>query len=186
MARRILDYAAIKSAVSMRQVLDHFGMDVRQNLALCPFHPDKKPSMHVYADHFYCFSCGVGGDVINFVARLQGIRNAEAAQIVAGIGGLSAPQDDYRTRVRFRERAQERRKAEAKQKALATRYDALCAELRRLKADATQEPFSDPWCAAMMRLPACEHEAQEIFEQMGEFNGTTRIYQGGLPDSSAI
>lgn len=186
MARRILDYAAIKAAVSMRQVLDHFGVDVRQSVALCPFHPDREPSMHVYRDGFYCFSCGAGGDVINFVARLQGVRNAEAAQIVAGIGRISPARDDYRTRARLRQRAQEQRKAEAEQKALAARYDALCAELRRLRAVASGEPYTDDWCTAMRKLPCVESEAEDLFEWLGEHYGKERIHKGRLSDISAI
>lgn len=37
-------------------------------LALCPFHNDKKPSMHISPSKgiFKCFSCGAGGDVFKF------------------------------------------------------------------------------------------------------------------------
>lgn len=33
----------------------------------CPFHKDKGPSMKVYEDSFYCFSCSKGGSVVDFV-----------------------------------------------------------------------------------------------------------------------
>lgn len=185
MARRIriLDYAAIKAAVSMRQVLDHFGVDVRQSVALCPFHPDREPSMHVYRDGFYCFSCGAGGDVINFVARLQGVRNAEAAQIVAGIGGLGAMQDDYRTRARLRQRAQERRIADDMKNRLSERYNALCVEIRRLRWQSFDEPFSDAWCEAMRLLPQREAEADSLFAKLGEFDG---VHERAIPDNGAV
>ena len=40
---------------------------------LCPFHSEKTPSMVVYPENqsFYCFGCGAGGDVINFVMRIE-------------------------------------------------------------------------------------------------------------------
>ena len=38
--------------------------------ACCPFHNEKTPSFSVYTgndEHFYCYGCGAGGDVITFV-----------------------------------------------------------------------------------------------------------------------
>jgi len=42
----------------------------------CPFHEDRDPSLHLYADGgFYCFGsgCGAGGSIYDFAARLWGI-----------------------------------------------------------------------------------------------------------------
>ena len=40
-----------------------------RNKTLCPFHSDTKPSMHIYNDSntYYCFTCGHGGDTINYI-----------------------------------------------------------------------------------------------------------------------
>jgi hypothetical protein len=40
-----------------------------QNMALCPFHKDTQRSLKIYDDHFYCFGCNFGGDVIDFLKR---------------------------------------------------------------------------------------------------------------------
>ena len=42
---------------------------VRQGV--CPFHDEAEGSFTVYADseRFYCFGCGEGGDVLDFVQR---------------------------------------------------------------------------------------------------------------------
>lgn len=184
MRRQIIDFETVKKSVSMRRVLEHFGIEVkRSNIALCPFHPDSEPSMHVYHDGFYCFSCGTGGDVIKFVALLQGVKNAQAAQVVAGIGGLTAMQDDYRSRARLRQRAQERRKAEETSKRLAEAYSTLCGEIRRLHAQSFDEPFSDSWCEAMWLLPRREAEADLLFLQLGDLDG---IHERTIPDNGAI
>lgn len=37
----------------------------------CPFHPDEHPSFAVYPDHFYCFGCGVHGDIIDFINLMR-------------------------------------------------------------------------------------------------------------------
>ena len=48
-------------------------------MACCPFHKDRHPSMK--ADKIYhCFACGVGGDAIDFTARLFGLSQYEAAK----------------------------------------------------------------------------------------------------------
>ena len=51
---------------------------VRQGV--CPFHQEAEGSFTVYADteKFYCFGCGVGGDVLDFVQRTEGLTLPEA------------------------------------------------------------------------------------------------------------
>lgn len=42
---------------------------------LCPFHHDRDPSLTVYPDsqRWWCFSCNVGGDVINFTMQYHNL-----------------------------------------------------------------------------------------------------------------
>ena len=55
-----------------------YDIGIKKN-HLCPFHPDKEPSLHVYPDgKFYCFGCGKHGDAINFLALKEGIDNKTA------------------------------------------------------------------------------------------------------------
>ena len=51
---------------------------VRQGV--CPFHQEAEGSFTVYADteRFYCFGCGAGGDVLDFVQRTEGLTLPEA------------------------------------------------------------------------------------------------------------
>ena len=38
----------------------------------CPFHREKDPSLHVFPNQsWYCFGCGKGGDVYDFLGYLQ-------------------------------------------------------------------------------------------------------------------
>jgi len=51
--------------------------------ALCPFHPDKNPSLRVRLDSggFRCMACGAhGGDVLAFHMQRYGLRFADAAK----------------------------------------------------------------------------------------------------------
>ena len=47
----------------------------------CPFHgEDRKPSAKAYHNSFYCFSCNVTGDIIEFVEKLFNLSFKEAMQ----------------------------------------------------------------------------------------------------------
>ncbi|MEZ4479931.1 MAG: CHC2 zinc finger domain-containing protein [Dehalococcoidia bacterium] len=53
---------------------------------VCPFHGDTRPSLIVYpaTQSYYCFGCGAGGDVIDFVARLNKVGFKEAVEMLCG------------------------------------------------------------------------------------------------------
>lgn len=77
------DYEDVKRMVGMRRAAEFYGYPVdRQGRCLCPFHPDRHPSMKIYPHDkgYYCFSCGSGGDVVKFVGQLYGLGNEEAGK----------------------------------------------------------------------------------------------------------
>ncbi|MCK4895095.1 MAG: DNA primase, partial [Calditrichia bacterium] len=61
--------------------------------SLCPFHPEKTPSFSVSPDKqiFYCFGCGAGGNVFNFLMRFEKITFPEAFQKLAAEAGIELP-----------------------------------------------------------------------------------------------
>ena len=71
---------------------------------LCPFHQEKTPSFTVSPTKqiFYCFGCGKGGDVFNFVKDMEKCEFPEAVRLVAEKCGIAIP--------RPRERSPEERK----------------------------------------------------------------------------
>lgn len=81
-------FEQVKECVTARQAAEHYGIKVKRNgMACCPFHKDRHPSMK--ADKIYhCFACGVGGDAIDFTARLFGISQYEAAKKLVEDFGL--------------------------------------------------------------------------------------------------
>lgn len=66
-------------------------------VGLCPFHGEKTPSFTVYpeTDSFYCFGCGVGGDVIGFIRRAENLDYIEAVKLLAQRAGMQMPEDSY-------------------------------------------------------------------------------------------
>ena len=82
-------YETIKAAISVKQAAEHYGLKVNRNgMTCCPFHNDRHPSLKLNEDYFFCFGCGVKGDVIDFVARLFNLSSYEAAQKLAVDFGL--------------------------------------------------------------------------------------------------
>lgn len=52
----------------------------------CPFHADRSPSFTIFngGQRFYCFGCGIGGDVIDFVRKMHCVDLREAAAMLDG------------------------------------------------------------------------------------------------------
>ena len=57
---------------------------------LCPFHEEKSPSFHLTPARslYHCFGCGVGGDTIDFVMRIEHLSFAEAVERLAQRAGI--------------------------------------------------------------------------------------------------
>ncbi len=67
----------------------------RNLVGLCPFHGEKTPSFNIYTENgsFYCFGCGVGGDVITFVMKIENLDYMEAVKFLAQRAGMNVPED---------------------------------------------------------------------------------------------
>ena len=66
-------------------------------VGLCPFHNEKTPSFTIYPENgsFYCFGCGVGGDVITFTGLIENLDYIESVKLLAEKSGIVLPQDNY-------------------------------------------------------------------------------------------
>lgn len=64
---------------------------------VCPFHDDHSPSMSVSRDKqmYKCFSCGAGGNVINFVMDYENISFLDALKKLADRAGISLDLKSY-------------------------------------------------------------------------------------------
>ena len=71
----------------------HLKRSGRNYFGLCPFHNEKSPSFSVSPDKqiFHCFGCGVGGNVITFVSKIEGINFIETVQMLAERANIQLP-----------------------------------------------------------------------------------------------
>ena len=64
---------------------------------LCPFHNEKTPSFSVTPakQMYYCFGCGAGGNVFNFVMEYENYTFGEALKHLADRAGVQLPKIEY-------------------------------------------------------------------------------------------
>ena len=58
---------------------------------LCPFHDERSPSFHVTPARglYYCFGCGEGGDVVDFLMKHDHLTFTEAIEKLADRAGVT-------------------------------------------------------------------------------------------------
>ena len=62
----------------------------------CPFHKEKTGSFAVQPEKqiFHCFGCGVGGNVVSFIMKIENMTFPEAIEFLADRAKLELPKDD--------------------------------------------------------------------------------------------
>ena len=89
-------FRKIKDRVNFRELVQYYGLNVnRGGFACCPFHDERTPSFKVYEDHYHCFGCGEHGDHVDFVQKIYGISNIEAAKKIDRDFGLGLFNKDF-------------------------------------------------------------------------------------------
>ena len=90
-----VDIPALKARYPLSGVVEAAGVQLRGRgrvrQGVCPFHEETEGSFTVYADtqRFYCFGCGLGGDVLDFIQRSErlslpeAIRSLDSSPLVA-------------------------------------------------------------------------------------------------------
>ena len=74
-------FSQVKNSLNIIDVLGYYGISVNsRGFVSCPFHQENTPSFKVYSDSFYCFGCGAGGTVIDFVVKYFNLTNIDAVR----------------------------------------------------------------------------------------------------------
>jgi len=95
--RERFDVAAVRRDHPIEVVVAASGVELTRRgqgfMGCCPFHDDSTASLSVggVPDRFHCFGCGVGGDVIEYVARftrgsfVDAVRALESGTVFGGV-----------------------------------------------------------------------------------------------------
>ena|SRR3990167_1977843 len=64
---------AINDNLKITDVAEEYGIIVKNEKALCPFHNDKEASLSFSNEKnvFNCFGCGAKGDIITFIKKME-------------------------------------------------------------------------------------------------------------------
>lgn len=97
----LIDNFAIARDLPFSQVASYYGLQIQNNnMCSCPFHTDKHPSMKIYQDHGYCFSCNTRVDNISLVQKLYDCNSVEALEKIKTDFGLGRTQNPVVTEQR--------------------------------------------------------------------------------------
>ncbi|TSA20672.1 MAG: DNA primase [Actinomycetales bacterium] len=93
----VRDNSAIDDVVS--DFVQLKGAGGGQKKGLCPFHDEKSPSFHVTPSkgYFHCFGCGVGGDAIAFLMKIDHLSFSESVERLADRMGYTLRYDGTNT-----------------------------------------------------------------------------------------
>ena len=87
-----VDIPALKARHPLGDTVEASGVRLRGKgrvrQGVCPFHDELEASFTVYGDseRWYCFGCGLGGDVLDFVRRVENLSLPEAIRRLDGGG----------------------------------------------------------------------------------------------------
>ena len=85
-----VDIPALKARHPLGDTVESSGVRLRGRgrvrQGVCPFHEEAEGSFTVYADseRFYCFGCGLGGDVLDFIRHVEGLSLPDAIRRLEG------------------------------------------------------------------------------------------------------
>ena len=90
-----VDIPALKARFPLGDTVEALGILLkgrgRIRQGFCPFHDEAEGSFTVYADseRWYCFGCGLGGDVLDFIQRVEDLSLPKAIARLDGSPGLT-------------------------------------------------------------------------------------------------
>lgn len=181
----------IKSRVTIADVIRKYSpsSEIKKDVIRCPFHSERTASFRIYQrnNSFYCFGCGIGGDQINFVAKILDISYYDALKRVdedfmLGVFSRKISKSTLQKRIYERERKQfKEEKAKLKRQAEENKLINFFKELRnRFESESDNIKlknaiiFVESWLNGKMDIDGVvtllpkDYSADEIIENVKE------------------
>lgn len=162
-------FEVVKANINTQEAAQTYGIDVnRHGMALCPFHNDRHPSLYVSDDHYYCFSCGEHGDVIDLIAKLFDLRLYDAARKLASDFHLALDKplpEAIRRKKEHKTRAQQLRENEQLCFSVLNEYRRLLLDWeKRYAPQAPEDVLDERVVEACHRLPWAEYQLDILLQ----------------------
>ena len=154
----------IKQSVSMREVVERYGIHIdRKGFICCIFHNEKTASMKVYKDSVYCFGCGRSADIFSFV---MGMEHCDFKTAYKALGGSYRQQSDHQRNL-YHYHLQKRKEDEIKRlQRIEQEKKEVTEEIQMQKLFKKLSPvFSDDWCEAVNRLEYLFYKLEYLTEK---------------------
>ena len=140
-------FEAVNARVSTKEAAEFYGITVnRYGKALCPFHNDRRPSLYVSDNHYYCYACHAHGDTVSLAAELFRLSNTDAARKLAADFHLNTDKplpEPLKQKLRRQTEAQRLREAEKRCFSLLTEYGRMLREWKNTLAPKSPEEEPD-------------------------------------------
>lgn len=162
----------IEQTYTMTDIVGRYGLKPnRAGFIRCPFHTgDNTASMKIYKDNFYCYGCGITGDIFKFVMLMDGVSFKDAYLSLGGEYSIPENKNDARHRIRDRiiaERKKQQADEDKERKKKRILEVAKEMDYCRTFADC-YEPLSDQWCECMEGFFKAMIEFDELWEEVSE------------------
>lgn len=162
----------IKDQYPIRDIIQNrYGLRIRNGFVKCPFHRgDNSASLKVYdsTQTYYCFGCGAGGDIFDFVQRMEGCSFKDAFLLLGG--EYEKAQKVNRPLIEHNKRAKQKQKEyeDKQQQKREIERESVLYEIKiyRFIRD-NSEPLSDRWCNAVNKLQYLfqKLEGAEVYQE---------------------
>lgn len=125
----------IKSLITMKDIINKYGIKHKGDMFHCCFHKDQNASAKFYRNSFYCFSCNKTGDLIQFVQYLYNLTFQEAMQKINVDFGLGLDNNTKIDRNKILEIERRRREEELAKKRKTEEFIKLSDKFRELEKE---------------------------------------------------
>ena len=76
-------FDVINLRLGMEDILNLYHIKTNKSgFTVCPFHNEKTASFKAYKKSFYCFGCGISGDIVDFVVKKENCDTVAALKII--------------------------------------------------------------------------------------------------------
>lgn len=174
----------ISGRVSMREAAERYGLRPdRTDFIICPFHHEDTASLKLYRDHWWCYGCQTGGDLVTFVRKYFGLSFSEAVakinddfrlniNLSRERGERPKPMNDeqFERILERRRRNQERARLEQEQQRLIDlhRFYWQTKKLYEPVRNGDEIYFNPCLVEALKELPRVEYELDEITQKIAD------------------